>query len=120
MDVFLSFSGERSKQVAFALKEWLPVVLGDEVKPWLSKEIDAGERWSHEVAQRLQETNFGIICLTKDNLDARWIHFEAGALSKALNESCVCPYLLDVSFSEIGEPLSHTESGCRLCACQRD
>lgn len=110
MDIFLSFSGERSKRVASALKEWLPVVLSDEVKPWLSKEIGAGERWSHEVAQKLQETNFGIICLTRDNLDARWIHFEAGALSKVLDESYVCPYLLDISFSEIGEPLSQFQA----------
>ncbi|CAN5886019.1 hypothetical protein BH23ACT11_BH23ACT11_30490 [soil metagenome] len=50
MYLFVCFSGERSKQIGSALKECLPVVLSDEVKPWLSKETGAGERWSYEVA----------------------------------------------------------------------
>jgi hypothetical protein len=101
VDIFLSWSGDRSNRVAQALKKWLPLVL-DDVKPWFSdKDILAGKRWFLEVGQGLQETNFGIICLTRDNLESPWLLFEAGALSKALDEGHVCPYLLDVEVKDI-------------------
>jgi hypothetical protein len=77
--VFISWSGERSWMMAEALRGWLPLVLYY-VKPWVSgKDIQAGERWSLEVGKELEESNFGILCLTKDNLDAGWMLFEAGA-----------------------------------------
>jgi hypothetical protein len=110
MDIFLSWSGARSKRVAQALQYWLPVVL-DDVDPWFSdKDIQAGERWSLEVGQRLETTNFGIICLTRDNLQSPWILFEAGALSKALGEGHVCPYLLDIELKELTGPLSQFQA----------
>lgn len=110
MKVFLSWSDARSMSMAKALREWLPLVL-HYAEPWFSdKDIPAGERWSLEVGKRLEETDFGIICLTKDNLNAPWILFEAGALSKALSVSSVCPYLLDVDFSDITAPLSQFQA----------
>ena len=42
MRVFISWSGERSKVLAQALKEWLPLVLHN-VEPWMSEvDIAAG------------------------------------------------------------------------------
>jgi len=51
-----------------------------------------------------------IICLTKENLDSPWLLFEAGALSKALDNSYVCPYLLEIDESEIVGPLSQFQA----------
>ena len=96
--------------MAKALKEWLPLVL-DDVDPWFSdKDILAGERWSAEVGRRLEDTNFGVICLTRENLESPWILFEAGALSKALDEGHVCPYLLDVEVKDMTGPLSQFQA----------
>jgi hypothetical protein len=96
--------------MAQALRDWIPLVL-DEVKPWFSgKDIPAGERWSSEVGSRLEDTNFGILCLTRENLQAPWLLFEAGALSKAVEEGAVCPYLLDVDVSEVSGPLSQFQA----------
>jgi hypothetical protein len=47
-----------------------------------------------DVSKELATTRFGIICLTADNLNAPWILFEAGALSKSLKDSQVCTLLL--------------------------
>jgi hypothetical protein len=101
MYIFLSWSGDRSRHVAQALKEWLPIVF-DDVTPWFStRDIQAGERWGTEIGRHLEDIDFGIICLTPENPEAPWTLFEAGALSKFLDQSRVCPYLFDVEVSEI-------------------
>ena len=75
MKVFLSWSGDRSRQVAEALRDWLPGVL-QAVEPWLSaKDLVVGDRWSVALTKALEETRIGVICLTKDNVDASWLHF---------------------------------------------
>ncbi|HZF54538.1 MAG TPA: toll/interleukin-1 receptor domain-containing protein [Polyangiaceae bacterium] len=108
MKVFLSWSGERSKAMANALRDWLQVIL-PEVEPWLShRDVTAGERWSAEIATELDRSEFGIICITKDNVKSPWLLFEAGALSKQLNVGSVVPYLLDIGFSDmIDTPLGY-------------
>lgn len=59
------------------------------------------------ITTELRETNFGIIVLTKDNLEAPWLYFEAGALSK-LEKSKVCTLFLDLKYSDVqsGNPLT--------------
>lgn len=106
MKVFLSWSGTRGKKLAEALREWLPMLL-QYVQPWLSDtDIEAGKRWSFEIARNLEESSFGIICLTKESLEAPWILFEAGAIAKTLSSGLVCPYLLDVELADIRGPLA--------------
>jgi TIR domain-containing protein len=93
MKVFISHSGPRSRAIALALKDWMPLVL-HYVDPWVSqKDIAAGDRWAVEVGTKLNDSNFGIICLTPENLNASWLLFEAGAISKSFDEGAVCPYL---------------------------
>jgi hypothetical protein len=81
------------------------------VEPWLSeKDVAAGDRWSLEIAKELEASQFGIIFLTRENLHAPWILFESGALSKALASGTVCPYLVDLDFSDISGPLSQFQA----------
>jgi len=106
MKVFISWSGERSRAVAEALRDWLPLVI-QAVKPWISaRDIDKGTRWRSALAKQLEEAKFGIACVTKDNLEAPWLLFEAGALSKSVDESFVWTYLLDLSSSDLAGPLA--------------
>src|SRR5688572_18638179 len=101
MKVFISWSGERSKAVAVALREWLPDVI-QSVHPWLSSEdIDAGLRWNDEVTRELSQTRFGIICLTAENQTAPWILFEAGALAKTIEKTHVVPYLIGLEPTDV-------------------
>ena len=91
-NVFISWSGERSRMAAEALRDWLPVVLPAS-KPWMSKkDIEKGSQGLDEVGKAL-EMRIGIVCLTPENLDAHWILYEAGALSKTLGAR-VCTFLL--------------------------
>ncbi len=114
MKVFLSWSGSKSKQIASVFKDWLPSVI-QSIEPFISSEdIEIGSRWSNEIAQELQETSFGIIFLTKDNLNAPWLNFEAGALSKALNRSYVAPFLYDIKPSDLTDsPIAQFQTTSR-------
>jgi hypothetical protein len=110
MKIFISWSGDRSKALAAALKDWLPTVL-QYVQPWMSSsDINSGDRWSNEIAKQLQETNFGILCVTKENLEAPWLLFEAGALAKSMQDGRVIPLRLDVEQSDITGPLQQFHS----------
>ena len=106
MLIFVSWSGQRSRHVAQCLREWLPHVI-QACDVWMSEEdIVAGTRWSNEIAKKLEGASFGIVCATPENLERQWLNFEAGAISKALDDSCVCPYLLDLTASQVTGPLS--------------
>lgn len=106
MQVFISWSGERSKAVAELLDWWLQCVL-QRVTPWMSqKDIDRGSMWFSELTDQLKGTTIGVVCLTKDNLDKPWILFEAGALAKGLTSSRVCTLLIDLEPADISDPLA--------------
>lgn len=110
MDIFISWSGNRSKVVAESLRDWLPKVI-QRLKPWISaSDIDKGTRGLMEISEKLGSMNFGIICLTPENLSEPWILFEAGALSKVLDKSLVCPILLDLDPSSVTGPLSQFQA----------
>ncbi|MCL2483300.1 MAG: toll/interleukin-1 receptor domain-containing protein [Propionibacteriaceae bacterium] len=102
MKVFISWSGPLSKKVAQVLKDWIPSVI-QAIEPFLSSEdIEKGNRWNTDIARELQESTFGIICVTLENLSAEWLNFEAGALSKTIENTHVAPFLLDVRPSDLG------------------
>ncbi len=110
MRVFISWSGDRSKGLAQALNDWLPLVL-HYVEPWMSEaSIDAGQRWGIAVAKELEASNYGVICVTRENLNAPWVLFEAGALAKSLEDSQVIPLLLDLDFKDISGPLAQFQA----------
>jgi TIR domain len=110
MKVFISWSGAQSHQVAVALRDWLPSVL-QSVEPYVSSEdIDKGARWSTDISQELEDSSFGIICVTPENIDAPWVNFEAGALSKSLDRSRVAPFLFAVDRTAVQGPLLQFQS----------
>jgi len=110
MKLFISWSGDRSRQVGTALRDWLPLVL-HYADPWLSAtDIDAGDRWAIEVGQRLNDCSFGIVCLTPENLSSPWVLFEAGALSKSVDSGAVVPYLFGVDLSAVTGPMAQFQA----------
>jgi hypothetical protein len=107
MEIFISWSGPKSGACATALKTWLPCVI-QSVKPWCSSEdIAKGARGGLEIAKKLGEVNFGIVCLTPGNLHNEWIHFESGALSKNLDGSALFTLLIDLQPPDVKPPLGH-------------
>jgi hypothetical protein len=110
MKVFISWSGAESKAIALALHEWIPDVI-QAVEPWMSAaDIDAGARWSEELARELNRIRFGIFCMTAGNLTAPWMLYEAGALSRQLRQGRICPYLVGVGPKDLASPFSHFQA----------
>jgi TIR domain len=109
MKIFVSWSKEPAKTIAVELKHALEMMLGVEV--WVSEvDIPKGKRWGQEVAQALDETNTGIICVTPNNLNEPWLHFEAGALSKAVADAHVHPLCFHVEKSQLPGTLSQFQA----------
>jgi hypoxanthine phosphoribosyltransferase len=101
MKVFLSWSGDKSHRTARAIREWLPLAL-DHIEPFVSDlDIGIGDQWRVTLEKNLREGAFGIVCLTRDNLNAEWLGFEVGWLSA--QEKKVAILLVDLEISEVPE-----------------
>ena len=110
MKVFISWSGTKSHKVAMVFRDWLPSVI-QSIKPYVSSEdIDKGARWSTDIAKELEDSTFGLLCVTKENLEAPWLSFEAGALSKTMDKSFVTPFLFNIKRAEVNGPILQFQS----------
>ena len=115
LELFISWSGNRSKALARRLTEWLPSIVPS-VKPFFSNEIPGGLPWSQALFARIESAKFGIVCVTSDNLHSSWLNFEAGSLWKNFEVAPlgkragdgipVCPLLLGLHTSDLTGPLS--------------
>jgi hypothetical protein len=107
MQVFISWSGPQSNAVAKALREWLTLVLPDKITPFVSSDdIVKGSRGLTVIKKQLEESSFGIVVVTPSNLESTWIHFEAGALARAMeDEDRVAPLLVGVEIGDVDGPL---------------
>jgi hypothetical protein len=109
-NVFISWSGHRSRDVAQALRAWLPRVV-QAARPWMSEDdIEKGTVGVTEIWERLAGCRAGIVCVTPENQNAPWLNFEAGALSKAINDQVrVCPFLVGVTKTDIKGPVAQLQ-----------
>ena len=116
MNIFISWSGDRSKIVAEGIRELLALLI-DSKNIFLSNHsIEKGSRGREAIERALNEDMFGIFCMTKENLLSPWMHYEAGAIAKAGPEARVWTLLLDVNPTDIQEPLAafqHTDAAKR-------
>jgi hypothetical protein len=91
------------------LRWWLPLIVQN-VEYWISKrDIKPGDRWALVLGQALEDSDFGIICLTRDNLSSPWLLFEAGAMSRG-RDTKVVPVRFGLATSDIQDPLKQFQS----------
>jgi len=73
-------------------------------------DLESGSRWSLELSKQLEETNFGIIFLSSENLNSQWILFESGALTKHI-EGRACSILIgELKPTDVTGPLSQFQN----------
>ncbi len=107
MKVFVSWSGDPSREVAEALRDWLPNVIQAIDVFVSSRDIQKGAAWFHELGKVLDSCDFGILCLTRENMTAPWILYEAGALAMRFEAARVVPLLIGLENKDLGHPLSN-------------
>ena len=106
MKLFLSWSGDDSRRIAETLRLWFPTVLSG-LRLWLSNhDIPKGDRWHRALGKELEETSFGVMCVTPENLNSPWMIFEAGAISKYIDDARVAPILFGLTPADVHGPLS--------------
>ena len=102
--VFVSWSGERSKPAAEAFRNWLAEKI-PRSKPWISSlDIQAlgDSAWRNQVMAVLESCQICVSFLTEDNLQSRWLHFEAGAVAQRMHTGGAKMALVML---DVGEPL---------------
>lgn len=105
MKVFISWSGPLSKEIGEVFRKWLPGVL-QSVKPYFTPDdVEKGTRWYSEISKELEESQIGIMILTRENIQSSWIMFEAGSLSKQMDKSQICPILFGIENTDLQGPL---------------
>lgn len=106
MQVFLSWSGQRSRLYALALRDWLPMVVPGCQCFSSAADISAGMRWSEAIADELEQSDFGIVLLSGNNFGASWVSFESGALAKSVGSARLIPVLIDLEPGDLSGPLA--------------
>lgn len=105
MHVFISWSGEKSLVYAEELKKLIEGCIQAATAFCSSQDIHNGDNWSRTLFDELASSKYGIICVTKDNISAPWINFEAGAIANKLGNKMTA-FLIDLNTSDINSPLS--------------
>ncbi|MEV7322596.1 TIR domain-containing protein [Streptomyces sp. NPDC093970] len=101
MKIFISWSGEAAEKCAELLHEKLPY-FNNNIEPFRSSgDVNKGARGLQKIAEELEGSAFGIVCVTRANRDKPWINFEAGALSRQVREGKVVPFLLGATVSDL-------------------
>jgi hypothetical protein len=70
-------------------------MLQEAVEVFVSDHIAPGEVWARRLETELEQSELGVLCLTRENFQAPWLLFEAGALAKRFGSARVIPYLID-------------------------
>lgn len=119
MNVFISWSGNTSKQCANQIREFLIDCFGEKINVFMSSEdIGIGNMGINKILDTLYTSDCCIACITNMNIRAPWISFESGMVAgnangnptnSKLNLNKVIPILFgDINLSKFSNhPLSN-------------
>src|SRR5690242_20356864 len=97
-DIFLSWSNDKSKQIAQLFATELPQIIQSKKVFFSPLTIPKGVGWYGHIEAALKSVQGGIVFLTKENMSNPWILFEAGGLCAKGN---VNVFLCDMEKKEV-------------------
>lgn len=106
MEIFFSWSGTHSHDVARTFREWLPTVIQDCRDIFLSSALDKGDPWFSSITQAATNADLALVFITAENTDSQWLNFEAGAMMTGVG-SRLCPVLVDLSKADYNGPMKN-------------
>lgn len=109
--LFISWSGPNSKEFAKELKHILEDVIfdGTDLTCFVSDvDIESGTDWWKKIKGELKTSKQSILCVTKENVKAPWIYYEAGAM--VARDIPSIPLLISCGVESLeGSPLKGTQ-----------
>lgn len=103
-NIFISWSGDNSKEIAKELKKSLEnVFFTDTGLTCFVSDVDiaSGTDWWNKIKKELKTCKVGILCVTKENLMSPWLFFEAGAM--IARGIVVIPILFNCSLKSLSD-----------------
>ena len=107
MQIFVELVRCSESFPAKALKDVLPSIIQSLDVFLSSEDIEKGEPWFQKLGETLEGSDFAVLCLTPENLDAPWLLYEAGAAGKHFEQARVVPLLIGLTSAVPISPLSH-------------
>ena len=111
--IFISWSGAKSKEISFVLKDFLSKVFGISNEYIFFSEKDSYGEWYYTVCRSISKSAIIIPCITKDNTHSPWLYFETGIgsfIRDGMTKKAVIPIVFDHTCNEIQNlptPISH-------------
>lgn len=103
MNVYVSYSGELSRDIASVIKECFPMIIQSLNVFVSAQDVKIGSFWRSELERTMEESECAIICITKENNNSPWLIFEAGMMAK---KTTLVPLLIDIGYQELNDPLA--------------
>jgi len=72
--------------------------------------MDVGVNWYNAIEEQLRAACVGVFCITPENQDNTWIHFEAGCLRGKMEANRVCPVVLGIDLKSLSDPLGRLQA----------
>lgn len=80
MEVFISWSKNKSKLLALETKKFIHKTLGNEIQLFCSPNMYKGTCVDHEIHKHLLNCDKCIVCITADNFKNPWLMYETGVI----------------------------------------
>jgi TIR domain len=106
MNIFVSWSGRRSREAAEIFRRLIPLVLQRANLFMATENIESGANWAHSIDDAIKKADAGLVFLTRNNLNNPWLAFEVGALSRTLRPNRCFPILVDLSYRDLSGPFA--------------
>lgn len=111
MKVFITWSGDQTRDLGLAVKEFLETAFAGHVETFLSdSDVAPGERFLSSINSELDAADLGLLLVTRANQHAPWLLFEAGASAGKTARGSVIPVLIDIERAELDAPLNQFQN----------
>ena len=83
MEIFISWSKDKSRLLALETKKFILNTLGNKVEVFFSPDMYKGTSVDNEIHKNLLRSDKCIVCITSDNFKHPWLMYEAGVVYRA-------------------------------------
>lgn len=110
MSIFVSWSGPSNRDVARKVKQFVSEVLGTDSVFMSDEDIAPGDKSLEEVDLALKKSTAALVIVSARSMREPWLNFEAGAMAVRLTKTSVIPILLDLTFSQLVQPIAQFQA----------